>query len=155
MGAPHVSALGFNIKKGELWHCVLSGTRREPVYVSHNRDRFDPDQPRTALANYFKQTFGEVISRTTPDRLAYRVSLDANSADQVAYLTFPFGILNLVAHDLSLPISEYVSQSFSKKALGFAGNKFEACDEMIAGSPDKWGDPEKLAALAAWMALDA
>jgi hypothetical protein len=39
--------------------------------------------------------------------------------------------------------------------LGFAGNKFEACDEMIAGSPDKWGDPEKLAALAAWMALDA
>jgi hypothetical protein len=87
--------------------------------------------------------------------MAYRVSLDANSADQVAYLTFPFGILNLVAHDLSLPISEYVSQSFSKKALGFTGNKFEACDEMIAGSPDKWGDPEKLAALAAWMALDA
>jgi hypothetical protein len=51
--------------------------------------------------------------------------------------SYPFGILNLVAHDRSLPISEYVSQSFSKKTLSFGGNKFDACDEMIAGSPDK------------------
>jgi len=137
MGTRHVSALGFNIKKGELRHCVLSGTRREPVYASHGRGRSDPNQSRTALANYFKQTFGEVIFRTTPDRLAYRVSLDAKSADQVAYLTFPFDILSLVANDRSLPISEYVSQSFSKKALGFSGTKFKACDEMTAGSPDK------------------
>jgi hypothetical protein len=150
-----VTAVGFNINKGELWHCTLDGTRGVPVFILHGRDRFDPEQPRTALANYFKQTFNEIISRASPDRLAYRLSLDAKSAGQIAYLCFSFGILNLIAHELSLPLHEFTSQSFTKRALGFSGNKFDACDEMIEKRPMKWGDPEKLAALAAWMTLDA
>lgn len=149
-----MTALGFNIKKGELWLCLLEGNRTGPIYLSHDRHRFDADQPRSSLSHFFKQTFGEVIDRTRPDRLAYRVSLDAKSADQVAYLCYPFGILNLIAHERRTPILEFVTQSFSKKALEFAGDKFDACDARIANPPPKWGRDAKLAALAAWMALN-
>jgi len=141
--------------KGAVWHCVLEGTRSAPTYVSHSKDRFDADKPRKELANHFKQTFGETISQTRPDRLAYRLSLDANSADQIAYLSFSFGILNLLAHDLDLPIREFCSQAFTKSALSYQGDKFDACDERITNRPPKWGNPEKLAALAAWLTLDA
>ena len=134
-----MSALGFNIKKGELWHCVLSGTRREPVDLADSRHLVDPDQPRTALANYFKQTFGEVISRTAPDRLAYRVSLDANSADQVAHPDVPIRHSKPRSPRPQLADQRVRVPILSKKALGFAGNKFEACDEMIASRPDKMG----------------
>lgn len=149
-----MKALGFNIKKGELWFCVLQGDRRAPTFLTDDRHRFDAEQPRTELAHFFKQTFGEVIEHTKPDRLAYRVSLDAKAADQVAYLCYPFGILNLCAHERGMPIQEFVTQSFSKRALGYAGDKFDACDALISNRPAKWGRDGKLAALAAWMALD-
>lgn len=149
-----MQATGFNIKKGEIWYCTLEGTRGAPVYRKHDKHRFDAGQPRTDLANYFKQTFSEMIDGATGGRLAYRLSLDAKKADQVAYLTFPFGILNLIAHERGLEIREYVAQSFSAKALGFAGDKFEACDTVIANRPSRWDKDAKFAALSAWMALD-
>ncbi|UMY17102.1 hypothetical protein MMB17_21035 [Methylobacterium organophilum] len=149
-----MSVIGFNIKKGELWYCILAGTRGAPVYVGHDRHRFDAAQPRTELANYFKQTFAEVIDRAPGSRLAYRLSLEAKKADQVAYLTFPFGILNLVAHERGLHIREYVTQSFTAKALGVKDDKFAACDALISGRPGKWDKDAKLAALSAWVSLD-
>lgn len=149
-----MKALGFNIVKGVIWHCVLEGTKDTPVYLSHGRDLFDSDSPRTELANHFKQTFVETISRVEPGRLAYRLSLDGKSAKQIGYLYFSFGILNLIAHDSSLAIKEFSSQAFTKRALCHAGDKFAACDERIVNSPASWKNPEKLAALAAWMALD-
>ncbi|MDF2813668.1 MAG: hypothetical protein K0S56_4699 [Microvirga sp.] len=149
-----MKALGFNIKKGELWFCQLEGDRAAPTFLSHDRHRFDAEQPRAALAHFFKQTFGEVIDHTRPNRLAYRLSLDASGTDQIAYLCYPFGILNLIAHERGTPIFEFVTQSFSKKALGFSGDKLDACDARIANAPEKWGRDVKLAALAAWMALD-
>lgn len=149
-----MSVIGFNIKKGELWYCILDGKRSAPSYVRHDRHRFDATQSRGSMAHFFKQTFNEIIDRAHPNALAYRVSLDANSADQVAYLCFPFGILNLIAHERGTPISEFVTQSFSKKALGFVGDKFDACDACIANPPAKWDRDAKLAALSAWMSLD-
>jgi hypothetical protein len=46
-------------------------------------------------------------------------------------------------------------KAFTKSALGYQGDKFAACDERITNRPSKWANPEKLAALAAWLALDA
>jgi Holliday junction resolvasome RuvABC endonuclease subunit len=149
-----MSALGFNIKKGELWFCVLTGSRSKPVYVQHDRHRFDATQSRSSLAHFFKQTFNEIVDRTNPSKMAYRLSLDANSADQVAYLCFPFGILNLIAHERGNKIAEFTSQSFTKKALDFPGDKLDACDARIANPPGKWDRDAKLAAMAAWMTLD-
>ncbi|MEJ1161355.1 hypothetical protein [Prosthecomicrobium sp. N25] len=115
--------------------------------------RFVPAQPRTALANFFKQTFREVIDHVRPTRLAYRLSLDPKKAEQFAYLAFPFGILNLIAYEAELPIDEYMLQSFTKRALDFPGDKHAACDAKIAGFPGSAKKETRSAALAAWMAL--
>jgi hypothetical protein len=148
-----VTAIGFNISKGAIWSCVLEGTRSAPEFRDLGRQRFNPDQPRPELANYFKQVLGEIIDRVPSPRLAYRLTLNAKSADQVAYLCFPFGILNLVAHERGLAIDQFTTASFSKKALGFTGDRFDACD-TIKGRPENWDRDAKLAALSAWMVLN-
>lgn len=145
--------VGFNILKGELHYCVLAGSKDSPTFVDMGVHRFDPRQPRPDLANFFKQTFREIIDHSQPAKLAYRLSIEAKKADQFAYLAFPFGVLNLLAHERALPINEFVMQSFSKRALGFTGDKFDACGSMITGFPADAKKDSKTAALAAWMAL--
>lgn len=125
----------------------------EPTYVAHGRQRFNPDQSRPDLANFCKQAFGELIDRFPSFKIGYRLTLNAKSADQVAYLCFPFGILNLIAHERGLRLREYTTPSFSKKALGYTGDKLNACDTDISGRPAKWDRDAKLAALSAWMVL--
>lgn len=118
--------LGFNILKGELHYCVLDGSRTSPSHIDSGIHRFNPDQPKPDLANFFKQTFREIVDRSRPTKLAYRLSLETAKADQFAYLAFPFGILNLLAHEAGLPIAEFTMQAFTKRALRYDGDKFEA-----------------------------
>lgn len=146
--------LGFNLQKGELHFCLLNGNRKEPRYLAHDRHRFNPDQPKPELANFFKLTFNELIDAHQADIVAYRLSMDAKRADQLAYLVFPFGILNLIAHERGISTAQSILQSYTKKALGFAGDKFDACDTLIANAPSPWGNPSKLAALSAWVAME-
>lgn len=148
-----MAILGFNLQKGELHFCLMDGTKADPKYVAHGRHRFDVEQPKPEMANFFKQTFNELIEARQPQGLAYRLSMDGKKADQIAYLTFPFGILTLVAHERGLAVEQSITQTFTKKALGFAGDKFDACEERIADRPAAWTNAAKLAALAAWMSL--
>lgn len=148
-----MACLGFNILKGELHYCVLDGERSSPRHVDCGVHRFDPRQPRPELANFFKQTFREIVDSRSPTKLAYRLSLEAQKADQFAYLAFPYGILNVLAHEKGLPIDEFTMQSFTKRALGFTGDKFDACAAHISDFPSDAKKDTKTAALAAWMAL--
>jgi hypothetical protein len=148
-----MAILGFNLQKGELHFCLMEGTRESPRYLIHDRHRFEVDQPKPEMANFFKQTFNELIEARQPQGLAYRLSMDGKKADQIAYLTFPFGILALVAHERGLPVDQSTNHTFTKKALAHPGDKFEACDERIADCPANWPNSAKLAALAAWMSL--
>ena len=114
-----MTAIGFNISKGVIWSCVLDGTRSAPEFKDLGRQRFNPDQPRPELANYFKQVFGEIIDRVPSARLAYRLTLNAKRADQVTYLCFPFGILNLVAHERGLPIDQFTTAILLQEGARF------------------------------------
>jgi hypothetical protein len=145
--------LGFNILKGELYYCLLNGSKPFPNHVDSGVHLFDPNQPKPDLANFFKQTFREIAERSRPTKLAYRLSLDTAKADQFAYLAFPFGILNLLAHEKGLPIAEFTMQAFTKRALGYNGDKFDACEGKISSFPSDAKKGAKVAALAAWMAL--
>ncbi|MBY3206886.1 MULTISPECIES: hypothetical protein [Rhizobium] len=148
-----MAILGFNLQKGELHFCLMEGTRANPRYLMHDRHRFEVDQPKPEMANFFKQTFNELIEARQPQGLAYRLSMDGKKADQIAYLTFPFGILSLVAYERKLAVAQSTIHTFTKKALAHTGDKFTACDERIADCPAAWPNAAKLAALAAWMSL--
>lgn len=147
-------ALGINIVKDEIWFCALEGSKHAPIYFSHERSRFDSTSTKTLMANSFKQIFSEEMNRFSPDVVGYRVSLDAKRLDQIGYLLFPYGILNLIAFEKGVESRAFVTNSFSKKALNFDGCKFEACDQLISNRPNRWGRNDKLAALSAWMCLD-
>ncbi|WP_313605337.1 hypothetical protein [Rhizobium sp.] len=148
-----MAILGFNLQKGELHFCLIEGNRINPRYLMHDRHRFEVDQPKPEMANFFKQTFNELIEARQPKGLAYRLSMDGKKADQIAYLTFPFGILSLVAYERKLAVAQSTIHTFTKKALAHTGDKFTACDERIADRPAAWPNAAKLAALAAWMSL--
>jgi Holliday junction resolvasome RuvABC endonuclease subunit len=148
-------SLGFNICKARLCYSLLEGKKKSATLLSKGYEKYDPEQPLPEMANYFKQTFKEVIDREKPDIIAYRLSLEAKKAS-IPYLHFSYGILNLVAHEISIPIEQTISQTFSAKALGKKGDKFEVCDQLISNIPEqKWNNDFRYAALAAWMALDA
>lgn len=146
-------ALGISIKKNELRYCVLEGTRDTPLVVLSDRDRFKPDQSRPALADYFKQAFTEIMTKTKPDVVGYRLSIDVSRADQIAYMCFPFGILNLLCHEGAMPVREFTHHGFTQKALGRPGNKFDVCDEVLGVYGSFWDNDQRFAALSAWMSL--
>ncbi|MCO6388974.1 hypothetical protein [Aliihoeflea sp. 40Bstr573] len=139
-----MAILGFNLQKGELHFCMMNGTRANPRYVAHDRHRFDVDQTKPEMANFFKQTFNELIEAQKPRGLAYRLSMDGKKADQIAYLTFPFGILSLVAYERGLTADQSTIHTFTKKALAHPGDKFTACDDRIANRPTAWPNASKL-----------
>lgn len=145
--------IGFNINKGELHYCVLQGTKSTPAFIDLGVHKFNPNQTRTELSNFFKQTFKEIIDKYKPSIISYRLSLEAKSSEQLSYLVFPYGILNLIAHESGLQIHEYVLQSFTKRALGFDGDKFEACNSKISNFPTSAKKEDRVAALSAWMTL--
>jgi hypothetical protein len=145
---------GFNIAKSKLSYCTVAGTKASAQLVNKACEKFSPEQPAPQLVNYFKQAFSEIIGREKPDSIAYRISFEAVKAS-IPYLHFSFGILNLVAHDLQVPIVETNGSTFSARALGIKGDKFESCDKLINGVPSSnWNNEYRYAALAAWMALD-
>ncbi|GBD49360.1 hypothetical protein [Methylopila sp. Yamaguchi] len=153
-----VKSLGINLMKGVVHHAVLEGTADAPVYVAHDRSRFDADQGRTDQANFFRNLFNELITRHAPTVIGYRVSLDAKKADQVAYLHFPYGVLNLLAYDQHLPSEGVTSSAFTAKRLkripapGTKFDKLASCD-TISGCPSGWNNDAKIAALTAWIFL--
>lgn len=144
--------------KGFVHHAVLEGTAEAPVYVAHDRSRFDAEQRRTDQANFFQNLFNELVTRHAPNVIGYRISLDAKKTDQVAYLHFPYGVLNLVAYDQHIPADGVTSSVFTAKRLkrppasGAKFDKLAAC-ETIAGCPSGWNNDAKIAALTSWVFL--
>lgn len=87
-----MAILGFNPQKGELHFCLMDGTRTDPRYVAHDRYRFDVDQSKPEMANFFKQTFNELIEAQQPQGLAYRLCLRTRTdrrSDHPAHLHGP------------------------------------------------------------------
>ena len=111
---------------------------REPI--RRNEQLLQADLPRTNSIT------------PQPERLAYRISMNAKSLAQIRYLHYSLGILTWVAFDGNIPICEYATQS--KKAVGDA-DKLSACDTLLGIPSGTWTNEKRLAALSAWMSLDA
>ena len=144
--------LGFNISKARLAYCLVEGSKSNASLIDHGYEKFDPIRPIPEMANYFKQTFSELIKKSEPYGIAYRMSLESKK-DSISYLLFSFGILNLVAHEQGLAIHQTISQTFSAKALGMKGDKFVVCDQLLKGLPSTWDNNYRYAALSALVSL--
>lgn len=150
-----MKVIGFEIKKGELRFSVLEGAVDAPVWVTHGRRVFNAESPRTDLMSWFKQNFLEIVTACSPEKISYRVSLNAKTVAQNAYLLFPWGILNLIAFEKSIPICEFNKMTFTAKRFGLPkGVKpDEQLDVLFGARPPHWDDAQKISVLAAWAGL--
>jgi len=150
-----MKVIGFELKKGELRFSVLEGTLALPQWVSHGRRVFNPELARTDLMSWFKQNFIEILEACAPDKAAYRVSLNASSVDQNAYLLFPWGVLNLVAFERNLPTVEFNKMTFSPKRFGLPKTvkPDDHLGTLFGARPPHWDAAQKTSVLAAWAGL--
>jgi hypothetical protein len=147
--------LGIELAKSQVKWTLLEGTVDAPVYLSHGKSNYDLSRQRPALLDELNKIFLELLVQHKPSKVAYRVSKNASSIEQIAYLHYPFGVLLLRCNELKIPTEEFNSSSFTHKRLRFPKGtpKYEACDSKIGSHAPGWDDQQRNSALSAWSAL--
>ena len=146
--------LGLHLLKEQLRFTVLEGTKSSPSLVVRGRlVTTDPEDAPT-LMDWYDSQFRQLITNHSPNKLSYRLTLKPKK-DQLVCSEFPLGILNLIAHQQSLPINSYTSQSFTPSRLGLAKGVdiYAHCDEVFGQHPPYWDKNQKNSLLAAWFEL--
>jgi hypothetical protein len=149
-----MKSLGIHLAKSQLRYAVLEGTKDSPVLVA--KDRLITVDPGNvpALMDWFDTQFRSILDQHSPDSIGYRLTLEPKK-EQLFTSEFPLGILNLLAHQRQLPISDYTPLSFVGSRLGLAkkADLFAHCDEVLGEHPPYWDKNQKCAVLAAWFQL--
>jgi len=149
-----MKTIGFYIAKAQLRYAVLDGPRSKPVLVHKERlVTLDPsDVP--ALMDWYDTQFSALLNQHSPDSIGYRLTLEPKK-EQLFTSEFPYGILNLQAYKLGVPITAYTPKSFVSSKLGLpkTASLYDHCDSMLGTHPPYWDDAQKHAVLAAWFEL--
>jgi hypothetical protein len=146
--------LGFNLQKGEIRYSLVAGTKHAPELLEKGR-HLVATESTPVLMDWFESTFENIIARTNPNKIAYRLSLEP-SKTQIMYLTFPYAILNLLAHRKKICIYEYVSQNFVPSKFGQPKgvNVYDYCTQVFGEHSPHWDKNQQYSVLAAWLTLD-
>lgn len=149
-----MNVLGFNLQKGEIRFSLLTGTKQAPVLVEKGR-HLVVDETAPELMDWFESTFDSIITKTNPNRIAYRLSLNPTKP-QIQYLTFPYAILNLLAHRKNIEIFEYITQNFTASKFGQpkGTDVYEYCTKVFGEHPPHWDKNQQNSLLAAWLSLE-
>ncbi len=146
--------LGVHVATGQLRYSVLEGTKANPVLIE--KGKLSTIDPKNApqLMDWYESQFSLILDQHTPDRIAYRLTLQPNK-NQLITSSFPMGILNLLAHRRNLPIQLYVSGNFvaSKLSLAKGTDIYAYCDQVFGMNPPYWDKNQKNSVLVAWFEL--
>jgi hypothetical protein len=149
-----VAVLGLHLQKGYLRYAVLEGPRSKPTLLSRGRLVTPDPSAVPALMDWYDSQFHQLIAKFGPRKVSYRLTLTP-SKEQLMHSEFPLGVLNLIAHKMTLPISCFTAQSFtaSKLALAKGTDLYAECDRVFGLNPPHWDKNQKHAVLAAWFEL--
>ncbi len=148
-------AIGFHASKSIIRFVVIDGNAQNPLVCQHDRRPLQLLDDRPEFIQNARNLFGNVVSSFSPDRVAYVLSMDAKSQDQVAGLVLPFGALNVCARENSKPCTEFIAANFSKsffssRGASWVGDRYKSADALLGTHPPNWTNSERLASLAAW-----
>lgn len=146
--------LGVHIAKGHCRFSVLEGSKTSPTLVDKGRLITPGIEDVPALMNWYDSQFRQLITSYQPSKIAYRLTLEPNK-DQLICSEFPLGVLNLIAHQRSLPITGYTAKSFTPSRAGLPKNSdlYAECDTQLGKHPPYWDDAQKHSAIVAWFEL--
>lgn len=149
-----MKTIGIYLAKSQLRYAVMEGTKAAPRLVAKDRlITIDPGNV-PALMDWFDTQFRSLLDQHAPDSIGYRLTLDPKK-EQLFTSEFPLGILNLLAHQRQLPISDFTPQTFVGTRLGLSkkDDLFAHCDNVIGKHPPYWDKNQKYAVLVAWFLL--
>ncbi|ENT5106601.1 hypothetical protein [Pseudomonas aeruginosa] len=146
--------LGVHLLKGEFRFGVLEGTRQQPVLVVSRRVVTLSHDYAPSLMDWYDSQFRQLLASYAPERIAYRLTLDPKK-EQLITSEFPYGILNLLAHQNNIPINYYTAQNYtaSRLSLPKGTDLHSYCDSVLGQHPPYWDANQRNAILAAWFEL--
>ena len=149
-----MKVLGIHIATGQLRYSVLDGTKAVPSLVAKDKLQTPTPQNVPALMDWFETQFDMILNQHSPDKIAYRLTLGPRKP-QLFTSIFPFGILNMQAHQKNLPIVSYVSGNYVPSKLGLPKDTdlYTHCDNVLGTNPPHWDKNQKYSVLAAWFEL--
>jgi len=149
-----VAVVGVHLHKDFMRYAVLEGTKQSPVLVAKDRLKTPDPSDVPALMDWYETQFAKLLSDHKPDRMGYRLTLNPDKS-QLMHSEFPLGVLNLLAHKMSIPVCPYTAQSFTPSKLGLSrGTDLQVhCDSVFGTHPPYWDNNQKYAVLAAWFEL--
>lgn len=150
--------IGFHASKGIIRFVVLEGSASSPSVTKHERRPLQLIADRPTFIQNARNLFDNVLTSLSPDQLAYVLSMDAKSQDQIAGLVLPFGALNVCARDHAKPCDEFIAANFgktffTKRSATWHGDRYASADTIFGKHPPNWTKSEQLAAMAAWGAM--
>ena len=148
-----MKVIGFNIVKNEIRHSILEGTISNPIFIEKEIHTV-ASEPTPILMDWFESTFENILTRTNPDKIGYRLILNPKRA-QIQYSIFPYAILNIIAFRRAIPIFEYINQNFVPSKLGQpkSVDVYEYCSQILGIHPPHWDKNQIYSALSAWITL--
>ena len=149
-----MKVLGIHVATGQCRFSVLEGARGTPTLIEKGRLVTPSHDNVPALMDWYDSQFRQLVTSHSPDKLAYRLTLDPKK-DQLFCSEFPLGVLNLIAHQRSLPITHYTARSFTPTRLGLhkSVDIYAYCDVVFGRNPPHWDNPQKHSLLVAWFEL--
>jgi hypothetical protein len=149
-----MKVMGIHLLKGQMRYSVLRGSKASPELIE--KDRLDTIDVTNIpeLMNWFDTNFNLLISKIKPQRVSYRLTLTPKK-DQLFYLEFPYGILNLICYKKGIPINNYTSKSFNPSRLGQPKSidLYKYCNDVFGDNPPYWDTNQKNSILVAWFDL--
>lgn len=125
-GGIFMRILGISLRKDELHYAVIEGQRMldsKVIELKKISVRSTGNVPE--LMNWFDSNFRELINKYKPDRIAYKLHLNTDK-DQMIYLQFPMGVLNLICHSEKIPTTSRSTSYITKARKTIAQNHFKS-----------------------------
>ena len=124
-----MKSLGTVIKKNEIFYSLVEGSSEcDSKVVATGKERFNPDSH--TLMTDFQNIFIQILTKCSPDRISYKLSLDVNIKN-VSYLHFSIGVLKLMCENKQIPLiqrsSAWISAKCGSKITAFQ-NQFSDLD---------------------------
>ncbi len=149
-----MTVLGLHALAGQLRFGVISGTKAAPILNDKGRLITPSESDVPALMDWYDTQLRKLIFDHEPTMISYRLTLDPKKKQLITSI-FPLGVLNLIAHQESLPIVEYTAGSFVASRLGLpkGTDLYTHCENILGSHPPYWDKNQMYAILVAWFEL--
>lgn len=146
-----MKTIGFNFSKNDFRFCVLDKTA-PPTIIEKGKIVYPQNMETPDLMEWFETQLSLIVDKHHPNSIAYKISLNLKTLDQIKASCYPQAILNLLAKKKGISIKNYSSQAINATKFGQPKkiDVFVYLDSLIGTHPPYWDKATKESVLVAW-----